>query len=133
MKKIAIAAIIIVVLALGYRLFFRSTGSDVVIFDKDPNTPDVTIFDSNAAIAEEERTNQAVPIQEYVTKNISSLSVEAGFPEVLGGTFHVTKIEAKGGKGSVSYADGHNSYTADFTYTTDKKGLVSVKSFVVRK
>ena len=65
-------------------------------------------------------------IEEYVTKNISTLSTE---PEQLGGTFYVTSIEAQDGSGVVSYEDGHNAYTADFIYTTDP---LSITSFVIR-
>ena len=68
-------------------------------------------------------------IEEYVSKNISTLSTE---PEQLGGTFYVTSIEAKDGSGVVSYEDGHNAYTADFTYSTNESGSFSVDSFVVR-
>lgn len=68
-------------------------------------------------------------IEEYIRNNISMLSTE---PEVLGGTFFVTDIEAMDGSGVVSYEDGHNAYTADFTYSTNESGAVSVDSFVVR-
>jgi hypothetical protein len=53
-------------------------------------------------------------------------------PEVLGGTFYVTAIEATDGSGTVSYEDGHNAYTADFTYSFRADGSVSVDSFTVR-
>ncbi len=69
-------------------------------------------------------------IEEYVRKNISTLSPE---PEVLGGTFYVTSIEASNGSGVVSYEDGHVAFTADFTYATNESGAVSVDSFVVRQ
>ncbi len=65
-------------------------------------------------------------IEEYVAKNISTLSTE---PEQLGGTFYVTNIEAKDGSGLVSYEDGHNAYTADFTYTSEP---LFITSFVIR-
>ncbi|MDQ1299743.1 MAG: hypothetical protein QG636_411 [Patescibacteria group bacterium] len=68
-------------------------------------------------------------IEEYVAKNISTLSAE---PEQLGGTFYVTNIEAADGSGIVSYEDGHNAYTADFTYSIDASGNPSIDSFVIR-
>ncbi len=68
-------------------------------------------------------------IEEYVAKNISILSTE---PEQLGGTFYVTNIEAADGSGIVSYEDGHNAYTADFTYSIDASGNPSIDSFVIR-
>lgn len=68
-------------------------------------------------------------VEAYVAANISSLS---SMPEVLGGTFYVTAIEAADGAGTVSYEDGHNAYTADFTYSFRADGSVSVDSFVVR-
>lgn len=65
----------------------------------------------------------------YVSENISTLSTE---PEVLGGTFFVTAIASANGSGVVSYEDGHNAYTADFTYSMATDGSVSIDSFVVR-
>lgn len=72
---------------------------------------------------------EAAGIEDYIADNISTLSTA---PEVLGGTFYVTSIEAKDGSGVVSYEDGHNAYTADFTYSTNDSGSFSVDSFVVR-
>jgi len=68
-------------------------------------------------------------IEQYITENISSLSP---LPEQLGGKFYITKIDAQGGKGTVSYEDGHNAYTADFMYTIDSSGTPKVDSFIVR-
>lgn len=74
---------------------------------------------------------RTMSIEEYVRQNISELSPE---PEVLGGTFYVTEIEAGNGKGVVSYEDGHNAYTADFTYTIEPEhGAITINSFVVRR
>lgn len=73
--------------------------------------------------------NASEAIEAYVAENISSLSTA---PEVLGGTFYVTAIEAHDGAGTVSYEDGHNAYTADFTYSFDDAGSISIDSFVVR-
>lgn len=69
-------------------------------------------------------------IEEYVSKNISNLSP---IKEQLGGKFYLTSIEAHGGEGIVEYEDGHNAYTADFTYKTDESGKVSVTSFKIRQ
>lgn len=68
-------------------------------------------------------------IEDYVRLNISLLSP---VKEQLGGTFYVTSIETHGGTGTVSYEDGHNAYTADFTYTVDDDGRPAVASFKVR-
>lgn len=68
--------------------------------------------------------------QNYIRNNISELSpVKAQ----LGGTFYVTNISSGNGVGTVSYEDGHNAYTADFTYTISDEGKTTVTSFVVRK
>jgi hypothetical protein len=75
-------------------------------------------------------TMPSMTIEEYVRKNISTLSPEK---EQVGGTFYVTNIEAAGGVGTVKYEDGHVAYVADFTYVTDQNGTVSVTSFTVRK
>lgn len=68
----------------------------------------------------------ASSIDQYITDNITRLAPEAA---QLGGTFYVTSIEAKDGKGVVSYEDGHSAYTADFAYTIDP---IEVSSFVIR-
>ena len=116
-----IVAVLVVLILGGLWLLLR------------PKEPTVAIFDSQAAVRQQEANDRSVPIEEYVKRNISGLSAEAGFPEVARGSFSITKIEVKGGKGTVSYEDGHNAYIADFTYTKDKKGLVSVTGFTVRK
>lgn len=79
-----------------------------------------------ASIEITEGTAVSPDIEQYVRDNISTLSPE---PEVLGGTYYVTSIEAKDGNGVVSYEDGHNAYTADFTYTINP---LSIDSFVIR-
>jgi hypothetical protein len=123
MKKTLIPiAILVVLLALGGWFYLKAR-----------QTSPIQVFDSQKAIEQEQANDRKVPIETYVTRNISGLSAEAGFPAVLGGTFQVTKIEAHGGAGTVSYEDGHNAYTADFTYKTDAKGLVSVTAFTVKK
>lgn len=72
-------------------------------------------------------------VEDYVRLNISELSYTAGTPEVLGGKFFVTEIEAQEGKGVVSYEDGHNGYTADFTYSSvGERGSIMIESFKVR-
>ena len=76
-----------------------------------------------------EQPTEAAGIEDYIADNISTLSTK---PEQLGGTFYVTRIEAKNGSGVVSYEDGHNAYTADFTYSLSASGSFSVDSFVVR-
>jgi hypothetical protein len=67
-------------------------------------------------------------VESYVRTHISTLSPEK---EVLGGTFYVTNIVLGEGRGIVTYEDGHNAYTADFTYTASP-GTTSITSFVIR-
>ncbi len=75
-------------------------------------------------------TGRYMDVETYVRTNISTLSpVKAQ----LGGTFYVTSIAAHGGAGTVSYEDGHNAYTADFTYNVSQQGRPSVTSFTVRR
>lgn len=97
-----------------------------------PN-PRIEIFDSQAAIRQEEANDRSVPADEYVKRNLAGLSTEAGFPAVEGGIFEVSQISAQNGKGSVTYSDGKNTYTANFTYEKDKKGLITIKNFSVAK
>lgn len=78
----------------------------------------------------EKSTGKKMGIEAYVSANISDLAPEK---EQLGGKFYVTTIEANGNSGTVEYEDGHNAYTADFAYTTDEQGIISVTSFTVRK
>ncbi|MBX4195465.1 hypothetical protein KW796_00710 [Candidatus Parcubacteria bacterium] len=68
-------------------------------------------------------------IENYITQNISALSP---VKEQLGGKFYVTSITAADGKGVVSYEDGHNAYTADFTYTSSDQTGHTITSFVIR-
>ncbi|HWH16570.1 MAG TPA: hypothetical protein VNU25_03235 [Candidatus Paceibacterota bacterium] len=77
-----------------------------------------------------EATPSSESVEAYVAANISTLST---MPEVLGGTFYVTAIEAADGRGTVSYEDGHNAYTADFTYSFRSDGTVSIDSFTVKE
>lgn len=69
-------------------------------------------------------------VEDYVRQNISALSPEKA---VLGGNFYVTNIEAHGGAGTVNYEDGHVAFIADFTYTIDPNGKVTIISFTPRK
>ena len=75
-------------------------------------------------------TPRYMSIENYVKTDISTLSP---IKEVLGGKFYVTKIETHGGSGTVEYEDGHNAYTADFTYTINDEGKSSIETFVLRK
>lgn len=79
--------------------------------------------------------NDAIPgrymdIETYVRTNISEISP---VKEQLGGTFQVTALEIKDSSGTVSYEDGHNAYTADFTYEVAEDGKPTVKTFEVRE
>lgn len=68
-------------------------------------------------------------IESYVRYDISNLSP---IKESLGGTFYVTSLETHDGTGVVSYEDGHNAYTADFTYEISGIGQPLVRNFVIR-
>lgn len=83
-------------------------------------------------------TAKVMSIESFVTQRISELSPEK---EVLGGTFQVTDIRltpregtsVASGTGVVSYEDGHNAYTADFSYEADDFKGISITNFVIRK
>ncbi|MBY0294204.1 hypothetical protein K2Q08_02635 [Patescibacteria group bacterium] len=77
----------------------------------------------------ETQTGRYMDVETYVRTNISNLS---SVKEQLGGKFYVTSIETHGGAGAVSYEDGHNAYTADFTYHVTEEGKPVVDSFQVR-
>ncbi len=72
---------------------------------------------------------RVMDIDTYVRMNISALSP---IKEQLGGTFQATSIKTDNGTGVVSYEDGHNAYTADFTYLMTDAGI-AIESFTVRK
>ena len=68
-------------------------------------------------------------IETYMRTSISELSP---IESQLGGTFFVTDIQIEDGTGVVEYEDGHNAYTADFTYVIAENGKPEVLSFTVR-
>jgi hypothetical protein len=72
----------------------------------------------------------SINIEDFVRENISQISP---IKEQVGGKFYVTSIEAKNGKGVVSYEDGHNAYTADFEYSTDSQNKPTITTFTVRQ
>lgn len=118
MKQLKILSLIVVALLV---IFYIANRKNVETYTNTTNTATSTNVTS---------TTTNVSIENFVTKNISSLSPEK---EVLGGKFYVTKIQASNGVGTVEYEDGHIALVADFTYETDIAGRVSVLSFTVRK
>ncbi len=78
----------------------------------------------------QEGSTRYMDINAYVQNNISTLSP---VKEQVGGTFYVTKIATADGSGVVEYEDGHNAYTADFSYVIEEDGKPTVSSFVVRE
>lgn len=115
-----------------YYAFLMSGSATVskvlVLYPRTLNADAATITSIAQSVVLNSKTVETTNIEAYVTENISRLSPE---PEVLGGTYYVTAIEASASAGTVSYEDGHNAYTADFTYTQGPTG-VSVDSFVIR-
>lgn len=73
---------------------------------------------------------QSTDVAGYVVAHISELSPVAAS---LGGTFYVTSIRSSAGDGVVEYEDGHNAYTADFTYSSSKRNGIRIDSFAVRE
>ncbi len=74
--------------------------------------------------------HDATSVESYVKKHITEFSTVKA---QLGGTFYVTRIETHGGAGTVYYEDGHSAYIADFKYSIDEFGTISVDSFKVRR
>ncbi len=111
-KKLMIYAVLVVVVVLGVNRYFPMQ-----------STPEAPSADAKKDTV----TNKAV--EEYVKLHITDLSSEKA---VLGGTHFVTKIEVSNGKGVVEYEDGHNAFTADFTYSVDATQTPTITSFVVR-
>lgn len=131
MKKILIALICVIALiavAVYNKNYKQNQLEPTTKTPVDNLTP--TQNPDSTTIEPTEAPTSSLTIEEYVSQNISTLSTT---PEVLGGKFFVTKIEAHGGVGTVSYEDGHNAYTADFTYSVDAQGNPTVQTFVVRQ
>lgn len=77
------------------------------------------LLNNNEQLSKEERE---IIVSDYIRENISELSSE---PEVLGGTFIVTKIEfTDENSGTIEYEDGHIALVADFKYTFTKNDLI---------
>lgn len=110
MKKFSIIIVLIAVGAAAYMWW--------------PNVAPVEVPINNDG-----ETSKLMSVESYVSQNISELSP---IKEQVGGTFYVTSIEVMDGKGVVSYEDGHNAYTADFTYTSSDLTGHSITSFVIR-
>ncbi len=98
---------------------------------KDNNTIENPTSEPNATTTNNGGV-RAMSAEDYFRLNISQISNQFGTPEVLGGTFYVTKFEAKDGIGTVEYEDGHIAVVADFTYTVAENGAITINSFVVR-
>jgi hypothetical protein len=103
-----------------------------IIFFAGNNTDGTTGTNATSTQGTNNATSTGTPItiEEYVRMNISALSP---IKEQVGGTFFVTDIDIGNGTGTVEYEDGHNAYTADFTYDTDANGSVFVRTFRVRE
>ncbi|MBU2104144.1 hypothetical protein KJ848_03645 [Patescibacteria group bacterium] len=80
-------------------------------------------------VAPEPVAESSMDIETYVRTSLSELSEEK---EQLGGTFYITHIETENGVGVVEYEDGHNAYTADFTYQITEEGEPQVLTFEIR-
>lgn len=112
MKKISIIIVLIAVGATTYMWWPNIAPTDV------PTNP-----------ADEAPTSKLMSVETYVSQNITELSP---VKEQLGGKLFVTDIQVADGKGVVSYEDGHNAYTADFSYTSSDLTGHSITSFIIR-
>ncbi len=82
------------------------------------------------ASAEPSDVHDATSVESYIKKHITEFSTVKA---QLGGTFYVTRIETRGGAGTVYYEDGHSAYVADFVYSIDEFGTISIDGFKVRR
>lgn len=83
---------------------------------------------AEAPTDELQENGRVMDVETYVRQNISTISTE---PPVLGGTWQVTNVVTKDGRGTVWYEDGHIALVADFEYTIDKYGI-TISMFTVR-
>lgn len=123
--KYFIAALCLVILLIGgfYAL------NAYIYSEKQGDAPQSEAPTGGTTLTGDEGGPRYMDIETYVRTNISALSP---VKEQLGGTFYVTALEVHDGTGIVSYEDGHNAYTADFTYTTKEDGRTVITSFLVR-
>lgn len=122
MNKIVLLAIVIIAVAIGGFFAYDSKGTEPVPTPQPQETPSTTTGAPQGKL---------MSVEAYVTQNISALSP---IKETMGGTFYVTEIEVEPeeNKGKVEYEDGHNSYVAEFTYTSNDRTGHTITSFVVR-
>ncbi len=99
---------ILVIVTLGYGIYTLINTETPPVVQNEPENQDSVIA--------------------YISKNISSLSPEK---ETVGGTFYVTNITFDRGSGTVDYEDGHNAYTANFTYEFGVSGEVKITDFTL--
>lgn len=114
-KIVPLVALLIVITLLGVFAFayYKTQEAERLQDIIDPTTsPEDIAFDA---------------LEKYIKEHISELSP---VKETLGGTFFVTRIRAYDNEGTVEYEDGHNAYTASFTYTIEGD-TVSVQNFSV--
>lgn len=110
MKKLTLFIVLVALAVVGYFMW--------------PNLKDLFVQQDTSA-----PTGKLMTIENYIAMQISELSP---VKEQLGGRFYVTSIQAADGHGVVSYEDGHNAYTADFTYTSSDQTGYTITSFEVR-
>jgi len=86
------------------------------------------VIDKQIEVVVSSNSNEEEKLKVLINQNLSNL---APVLAQLGGTFFVTSIEAQNGVGKVEYEDGHDVYTADFTYASDAEGNMSIQSFTL--
>ena len=79
---------------------------------------------------EEAYKNSKMDLPTYLGVHIAELSP---VQETLGGKFYVTDVEARDNKGTVMYSDGHNQYTAVFSYKEDPKTGFTITAFKLKE
>ncbi len=137
-KSVLTLAILLVVIGVGvfaYTNFYSNPVAPAATNTTKPNlqpgsVKPVTPAPSQANRVPSSDITHAVGVESYIKKHIARF---APVKATLGGTFYVTKVDARGGKGTVSYEDGHSSYIADFAYAVDDFGSVAINNFTVRK
>ncbi len=122
MKYTQIALVGVVVLVIFFGILFKDT---YLVRKPDPVINEPVGKTSVVEIP----APKLMSIESYVTQNISELSP---IKESVGGTFYVTDIKAENGVGVVSYEDGHNAYTADFTYEMNDSTGIKITTFIIR-
>jgi hypothetical protein len=75
-------------------------------------------------------SQEAIALSQYMPQNLESLSPVKPAKDAQ---LRMTQMLFNQGKGTVEYTDGNKTYTANFDYSIDEAGKVTVSAFTLKK